>query len=183
MPVILLLVGVGLVAVIVSASGGAVVTMNRPTSSGSLNAGNGMLGQYFSLNELTRTSQGTPNTPSASDLEHLRALVVKVLDPIRIKLGRAVTVTSGYRSDATNDAVGGSSSSQHRSGEAADIKTSGMSSRQFARWILDNANVPFDQLIWYDVDSHVHISYSSTRTKQRGEVRHSTGGSYPLEQP
>jgi hypothetical protein len=52
----------------------------------------------------------------------VRALCVNVLDPVREVLGGPVEITSGYRTDETNRLIKGSPTSQHKSGEAADIK-------------------------------------------------------------
>lgn len=49
-----------------------------------------------------------------------------VLQCIREHFGKAVTVTSGYRTAAHNAAVGGAKSSQHLLGRAADIRVEGV---------------------------------------------------------
>ena len=48
-----------------------------------------------------------------------------LLQCIREHFGKAVTITSGYRTAAHNAAVGGSKSSQHLLGRAADIQVTG----------------------------------------------------------
>lgn len=53
--------------------------------------------------------------------------LVVLLQCIREHFGKAVTVTSGYRTAAHNTAVGGSKSSQHLLGRAADIQVAGVS--------------------------------------------------------
>ena len=50
-----------------------------------------------------------------------------VLQCIREHFGKAVTITSGYRTAAHNAAVGGAKSSQHLLGRAADIRVQGVS--------------------------------------------------------
>jgi uncharacterized protein YcbK (DUF882 family) len=61
------------------------------------------------------------NTPNARELENLKVLCQTVLQPIRDKRGSAITVTSGYRCPKLNTLVGGSKTSQHALGQAADI--------------------------------------------------------------
>jgi uncharacterized protein YcbK (DUF882 family) len=61
------------------------------------------------------------NTPNARELENLKVLCQTVLQPIRDKRGSAITVTSGYRCPKLNALVGGSKTSQHAVGQAADI--------------------------------------------------------------
>lgn len=49
------------------------------------------------------------------------AALLAVLEGIRRRIGRPLPIVSGYRSPATNRAVGGASRSYHLSGRAADI--------------------------------------------------------------
>jgi zinc D-Ala-D-Ala carboxypeptidase len=66
-----------------------------------------------------------------------------------------------------NKAIGGSSTSQHCLGQAADLKFKGGNDVLF-NWLKENTD--FDQLIWeFGTDeepSWVHISYSSRHRKQ-----------------
>ena len=52
--------------------------------------------------------------------KNMAALVEKVLDPLREKIG-AIRINSGYRTPAYNKQIGGSPTSQHITGQAADI--------------------------------------------------------------
>ena len=54
-------------------------------------------------------------------IENLKALCMEVLQPLRDYLGKPVVISSGYRSEEVNRAVGGVKGSQHLKGEAADI--------------------------------------------------------------
>lgn len=80
---------------------------------------------YFTISELTRSStaksQGIDNTPPADVRAKLQTLITQCLDPIRRIYGRPIIVSSGYRCPALNKAVGGSETSQHMKGEAADL--------------------------------------------------------------
>ena len=67
-----------------------------------------------------------------------------MLQPVRDHFGVTV-INSGYRGPALNEAVGGSSKSQHCKGEAADIECPGVPNYDVAKWIEDNLD--FDQLI------------------------------------
>lgn len=57
-----------------------------------------------------------------------------VLQCIREHFGKAVTITSGYRTAAHNAAVGGTKSSQHLLGRAADIRVEGVSVEDVAAY-------------------------------------------------
>lgn len=136
----------------------------------------GALGRFFTLAELTASAAavrlGVDNTPPLEAQENLRRLVFYVLDPLQAFLGRKVRVTSGFRTPAVNEVVGGSATSQHMSGEAADIMVSGLSAVELATAII-RLRLPFDQLIWYDLErgGHVHVSLT-VRRANRGETLH-----------
>ena len=123
-----------------------------------------MLGTYFSVREFERNRRNLPNVMPASARRNAVALVAIILDPLRRRIGRPIRVNSGYRCDAVNQAVGGSPTSSHPYGEAADIDVVGMSAEALATEII-RLNVPFDQVIWYAdiVGGHVHVSYSPRR--------------------
>lgn len=100
------------------------------------------LSKNFTLKELMKTSTGIPNNPDKNAIDNLSALVEKVLQPARDRLGSAITVTSGYRSLAVNQAVGGSSTSDHRLGRAADLQC-----KDNAKLFNILRGLEFDQLI------------------------------------
>lgn len=113
----------------------------------------GQLGRFFTWAELTRSRAasrlGLDNTPPPEAQAAMRRLVEVVLDPLRAAIGRPVRLTSGFRARAVNDAVKGSSTSQHMRGEAVDIVVDGVSAEALAAFIVQ-LGVPFDQVIWYD---------------------------------
>lgn len=77
--------------------------------------------------------------------ENTQALVTNVLDPAREKLGRPITVNSGYRCRHHNETVGGAVKSRHMAGEAADITCS--DNALLEKIIREQGR--FDQLIIY----------------------------------
>jgi len=133
----------------------------------------GDLGRYFDVSEFTRSSaaarEGLDNTPTEEALQSLRLLVQTVLDPLREAEG-PIRITSGYRSPAVNSAIGGSSSSQHMTGEAADIKLVVDHDAERVAALMYEMRLPVDQCIWYEpeVGGHVHVSHSSAG-QQRGQ--------------
>ena len=107
------------------------------------------LSQHFTLHEMTASGTalrlGLEHTPTPAAVENLRALCVNVLEPLRRRFG-VVRVTSGYRSEALNRAVGGVANSQHRRGEAADLHCSSLDEAR--RWFLFiRDHLDFDQLL------------------------------------
>jgi hypothetical protein len=79
---------------------------------------------HFTLAELiaSNTAQRLriDNTPTPDALRRLQG-TAEMLERIRTTLGAPVIVTSGYRGPQLNRAVGGVTSSDHMSGQAADI--------------------------------------------------------------
>ena len=126
--------------------------------------------KYFTIKELcessTATQRGIDNTPNSEIVSNLEQLVDNILDPLREKYGSPIKVNSGYRCEKLNKAVGGSKTSQHRYGLAADI-TTGSKLRNKQLFILaQQMNLPFDQLIDEKTYSWIHISFSKEPRKQ-----------------
>ncbi len=123
----------------------------------------GTLGQsYFTIDELcasdTAEEKGIDNTPSEAIKAKLQALIDNVLDPTRRAYGSFIRVNSGYRCPALNTAVGGASTSQHTTGEAADITGGSVAkNREIFNTIAKLGK--YDQLIWEKGGQWVHVSY------------------------
>jgi len=126
------------------------------------------LTKNFSLSELTKSGTALrlniDNTPSPEVIERLEMLCIKIAQPVREYVRKAVTVNSGYRCPLLNAAIGSSWKSQHVMGQALDIEVWGLDNYVLACWIRDN--LEFDQLIleFYTGEPQsgwVHISYVS----------------------
>jgi zinc D-Ala-D-Ala carboxypeptidase len=133
------------------------------------------LSPNFSLHELTKSETALrldiDNTPGEAETENLRLLCEKVLQPVRDHFGKGVKVNSGFRSSATNQATGGSKSSDHVKGQAADIEIPGVANVDLAQWIMDNLD--YTQLIleFYTPgipdSGWVHVSYDPNNLKKQ----------------
>ncbi len=78
---------------------------------------------HFTLEELTATSfPHLQKSPSIEEMLNLMYLCAVILQPLRDEYGKPVVISSGYRSVALNNYVGGVSNSWHLRGLAADIK-------------------------------------------------------------
>ena len=126
------------------------------------------LSKYFTLEEMVKSQTASrlaiDNTPSYESLQSMAFLCKEVLDPVRIQFGKPFSPSSGYRSVDLNRAIGGSETSSHCSGSAADFEVPGVSNLSVANFILDNLN--FDQLIleFYDGSPNsgwIHVSLMS----------------------
>lgn len=122
---------------------------------------------HFCLSEFTKsataTARGIPNIPTIEAVSNLQQLCLHALEPLRAHAARPITISSGYRSPALNQTVGGSKTSQHMTGEAADIRIPDeQTGREWFNWL--RTNVPYHQLIW-EKDSPqsthhwIHIAY------------------------
>ena len=134
------------------------------------------LSENLSLAEVTKSAtaikHGIANEPSEEHLTNLKAVAINIFQPCRDYFGKPLAVTSGYRSEALNDLIGGSKRSQHSKGEALDLDAQvygGFTNAQLFNYIRENLD--FDQLIWeFGNDQEpdwVHCSYT---TENRGEV-------------
>jgi zinc D-Ala-D-Ala carboxypeptidase len=104
------------------------------------------LSPHFTLAELTRTSSGVANVPNAAETKALEALCSSLLEPVRSKFG-PVSIHSGYRSKAVNEAIGGSKTSQHMKGEAADFHCAAAKLEDVMRWIVTESGLKYGQVI------------------------------------
>ena len=131
---------------------------------------NTMLSPHFSLHELTSSATarryGIDNTPNDVQTANLVLLCQKVLEPIRIKYGKPIVVSSGFRCTALNRKVGGASTSQHVSGQAADIHSVSdtLADNKALYDLIVKSGIVFDQLIYEYGNSTgpdwIHISFN-----------------------
>lgn len=131
------------------------------------------LSRNFTLAELTKSQTasryGIDNQPSARELKCLIDLCENVLQPIRKQFG-FFRVTSGYRSPELNQTIGGSRTSQHVLGQAADFEIAGHANVKVAEWI--QANLEYDQLIAEYLSKKdgaagwIHVSYVKGKNRK-----------------
>ena len=134
---------------------------------------NGYLTKNFSYPEMIKSSTadrlGISNDATREHVINLVNVCNFILQPVRNEFG-PIRINSGYRSPALNSKVGGSKTSQHCNGEAADFESSRISNPDLAKWIAKNLD--FDQLIleFYDGvnpnSGWVHCSYKKDGTNR-----------------
>ena len=124
------------------------------------------ISKNFTLEELlysqTADARGIANIPTHEVIVNLCALTHHVLQPLRNALGVPIHISSGFRCPRLNKEVGGSSTSQHLKGQAADLSIGGdmVKGRRWFTWIQSHCD--FDQLIWEHDNNGVywvHVSY------------------------
>lgn len=125
------------------------------------------LSKNFALEELTVTHSGLSNEPDQEQIDNLTLLVNNVLQPARDSLGQPIRINSGFRSTVVNKAVGGVSTSQHCTGQAADIETADNAEL----FDLIRTSLSYDQLIWEGGNNEqpawIHVSYKAEGNRQQ----------------
>ena len=134
--------------------------------------------KHFTFKEFTRSTTAErleiDNQPEHNNEQdvyaHIELLVVKLLDPIRDYVAEPIYITSGYRSQELNKAVGGVHDSQHRKGQAADIRIGNLTGSLLTDvfWEI-SYKFDYDQLIYHNRQGFMHISYVS-ELENRHEV-------------
>jgi hypothetical protein len=133
------------------------------------------LSANFTLAEMTKSETALrhdmDNTPGEVEIENLKRLCEQVLQPVRDHFGKGVKVNSGFRHPEVNARVGGSKTSDHCQGQAADIEIPGVPNAELAEWIKENLD--FRQLIleFYTPgvpdSGWVHVSYVEGDNKKQ----------------
>ena len=133
------------------------------------------LSKNFTLSEMTKSEtalrHGMDNTPGETEIANMKVLVEKVLQPVRDHYARGVKVNSGYRHPEVNAKVGGSRTSDHCKGMAADIEIPGVSNHELADWISKNLDYTQVILEFYTPgvpdSGWVHVSYDPADLKKQ----------------
>lgn len=134
-----------------------------------------LLSPHFDLSEFERSERadrlGISNKANMDQLLALKALAQNIMEPIRVRAGLPITITSGLRVDELNEATPGSSkTSQHRTGQACDFTIKGVSPSQACLWIFIRcSDLPWDQMI---------LEYANPMDPSRGwvHISHVAGG-------
>jgi hypothetical protein len=138
--------------------------------------------RHFELNEFLESevakSRRIDNFPSFEVVEHLEELITKFLEPLRTALGLPIVIGSGFRCPALNRAVGGSDTSVHPIGYAADISCPYMAFSKFkdyvVNWVQKN-NIKFDQILIETERATgkqwLHIGLYNRSGQQRGQIK------------
>ena len=123
---------------------------------------------YFTNKELTDSGTakrlGIKNEPTNEQWLNLFAIRDNVLNPLREKFGKPIKITSGFRSQELNKAVGGKPTSQHTKGEAVDITAVNKADNKELFELCKTLD--FDQLIDESNLTWIHISYKQQNRKQ-----------------
>ena len=113
----------------------------------------------------TATRRGIENKPGPYELTNMQNIALNLFEPLRKWVGGPIKINSFYRSESLNQAIGGSSRSQHCQGRAIDLDDTFGHKTNAEMFKYIKENLSFDQLIWEFGDSEnpdwVHVSYVS----------------------
>lgn len=136
--------------------------------------------KYFILAEFlysdTANKHQVTNIPCDEELlavlNNINALVDNILDPLRAMIARPIIITSGYRCQRVNELVGGSKTSQHLLGKAADFHVQGYTPQQMDMiYRTMQMYYDFDQLIFYPSKNIIHVSWNGDKNRQESWVK------------
>lgn len=127
------------------------------------------LSKNFTLEEFLRSQTAERNdidmTPSQEIIDNLYRLVNSCLQPLRDEAEAGIYISSGYRPLELNTKIGGSATSEHMNGNAADLTVTGQTPIQTAELIVE-MELPFDQVI-HEFGKWVHLGVRDIlRTQQ-----------------
>lgn len=123
--------------------------------------------RFFTRDELCQPDRAKFATPEI--WASLGALGCE-LDKLRLFIGRPIRVSGGFRDEATNRRVGGSPTSQHLLGQAADIQVDGMTPEEVSLAVLA-CGMRFDQVIWEPGWTHVSVGPRDRRETLQVKTR------------
>lgn len=116
----------------------------------------------------TAIRKGIDNTPNEEQLKAMKLVAEKVFEPVRKWYGKPITISSFFRSEKLNKAIGGSSTSSHCMGEAIDMDTDNDNLKLF-NYIIENLD--FDQVIYEFGDDNnpdwVHVGFKSKGNRKQ----------------
>ena len=129
----------------------------------------------FTLSEMVKSETALrhdmDNTPGEAEIASLRLLCEKILQPVREHYGKGVKVNSGFRHPEVNAKVGGSKTSDHCKGQAADIEIPRVANADLAAHIVDTYKFTQVILEFYTPgvpdSGWVHVSYDPANLKNQ----------------
>jgi len=148
-----------------------------------------MISKHISYKEgvysTTAMRRGIDNTPNDEQLNNMELIADNIFEPLRSYVGGPIKINSFYRSPKLNEAIGGSSKSQHCHGQAIDVDDTFGRASNAEMYSFIKENLDYDQIIWeFGTDKNpdwIHVSYVSPQKnrnrclkafKQKGKTKY-----------
>lgn len=144
------------------------------------------LSPHFRLKEFLKSQTAArkviDNSPTPEIIDNLKRLSRTLLEPIRRRFG-PLMITSGYRSYELNAAIGGSPTSAHPKGAAADfVPYRRVSLKTVVDWVIDQ-KLPYDQIIFEGSWIHIGLFREHPEDRPRHIALMMFGGKYSEYDP
>ena len=137
------------------------------------------LTRYFTLESLSRSDtamrRGIENVPNAGEVANLARLCESLLEPAQSLMGAPIIITSGYRSPALNQALGGATNSAHMDGRACDFKITLLMDLHEVFDQLRKSSLPYDQII-FECGAWIHLAVARAGVDPRRQALMAKGG-------
>lgn len=142
------------------------------------------LSKNFTLEEFLISDYAERNdidmTPSDEIIDNISNLIKSCMQPLRDEVNASIFITSGYRPTILNSAIGGSKTSAHVRGEAADFTVVGQTPYETAT-LIEHMDLPYDQVI-HEFGRWVHMGVGDilrnqelTAHRYNGKTRYVNG--------
>lgn len=123
----------------------------------------------------TALRRGIDNTPGEYELSNMNNIAVNLFEPLRKWVGGPIKITSFFRCEELNKAIGGSSRSQHCQGRAMDLDDTFGHKTNAEMFEYIKSNLSYDQLIWEFGDDEnpdwIHVSFVSEMENRGRSMR------------
>ena len=127
------------------------------------------------VHSATAKRRGIKNVPNEDELDNMYRVAEFIFEPLRLYVGGAIKITSFFRSEELNTAIGGSTKSQHCKGQAIDIDDVFGYKTNYEMFTYIRENLDFDQLIYEfgsnDNPDWIHVSYVSKKENRNRVLR------------
>ena len=127
------------------------------------------------VHSATAKRRGIEYTPNQEQLDNMYKVADFIFEPLRMYVGGAIKITSFFRSEDLNKAIGGSTKSQHCKGQAIDIDDVFGYKTNYEMFEYIRENLDFDQLIYEfgtnDNPDWIHVSYVSKKENRNRVLR------------
>ena len=137
------------------------------------------ISEHVSYNEAiysdTALRLNIKNEPNDYQISNMVGIANHVFEPLREYVGGPIKITSMFRNEILNRAIGGAKRSQHMEGRAMDLDDTFGHKTNAEMYHYIKENISFDQLVWeFGTDENpdwIHVSYVSDDQNRQKVLR------------